>query len=41
VSTQSAEIEKYRSVAIKNVLDEFYRKSKFLFKVKGWAVKSS
>jgi hypothetical protein len=34
VSTQSAEIEKYRSIAIKNVLDELYRKLIFCLKLK-------
>jgi hypothetical protein len=34
VSTQSAEIEKYRSIAIKNVLDELYRKLNFCLKLK-------
>jgi hypothetical protein len=34
VSTQSAEIEKYRSIALKNVLDELYRKLNFCLKLK-------
>ena len=34
VSTQSAEIEKYCSIAIKNVLDELYRKLNFCLKLK-------
>jgi hypothetical protein len=34
VSTQSAEIKKYRSIAIKNVLDELYRKLNFCLKLK-------
>jgi hypothetical protein len=33
VSTQSAEIEKYRSIAIKNVLDELYRKLNLCLKL--------
>ena len=31
---QIAEIEKYRSIAIKNVLDELYRKLNFCLKLK-------
>jgi hypothetical protein len=34
VSTQSVEIEKYHSIAIKNVLDELYRKLNFCLKLK-------
>jgi hypothetical protein len=34
VSRQSAEIEKYCSIAIKNVLDELYRKLNFCLKLK-------
>ena len=34
VNTISAEIEKYRSIAIKNVLDELYRKLNFCLKLK-------
>ena len=34
MSTQSAEIEKYSSIAIKNVLDELYRKLNFCLKLK-------
>ena len=34
MSTQSAEIEKYRSIAITNVLDELYRKLHFCLKLK-------
>jgi hypothetical protein len=34
VSTQSAEIEKYCSIAIKNVLDELNRKLNFCLKLK-------
>jgi hypothetical protein len=34
VSTQSAVIEKYRAIAIKNVLDEFYRKLNLCLKLK-------
>jgi hypothetical protein len=34
MSAQSAEIEKYRSIAIKNVLDELYRKLNFCLKLK-------
>jgi hypothetical protein len=33
VSTQSAEIEKYRSIAIKNALDELYRKLNLCLKL--------
>ena len=35
MSTQSAEIEKYRSIAIKNVLDELCRKLNLCLKLKG------
>ena len=34
MSTESAEIERYRSIAIKNVLDELYRKLNFCLKLK-------
>jgi hypothetical protein len=34
MSTQGTEIEKYRSMAIKNVLDELYRKLNFRLKLK-------